>query len=364
MSQNSKQMADDPASPLVGVLVLNYNGLRFLRDCYDSLRKSRYPHFIIYLVDNNSTDQSVEFTQTQYPDVRIIQTGKNSGYSRAYNIAMSQADGKYFVLLNNDVVVDPGWLDHLVPITEKNPEVAALQPKILSMLKPDNFEYAGASGGYIDRYGYPFLRGRIFYSIEPDEHQYDDAADVFWTSGAAMFVRADVLKHAGNLDEDFVHHMEEIDWCWRLHLAGFKLMVIPASVIYHYAGATIKEGSYRKLYWNHRNNIFMLVKNLDTGNLLKILPQRIALDMINVMYSSFIKFDFRHAYAILAAYTWLVSHVPLLWRKRKQVQSRRFCRDKSMEHLVYHRSLVLDYFVWGKSKFSDLKFQVEKRENS
>jgi len=358
MSHSQNQLISDQTFPLVSVLVLNYNGLKFLKDCFNSLRKSYYPNFKIYLVDNNSTDSSVEFTQHHYPEIKILQTRSNAGYSRAYNMAMAEAEGKYFVLLNNDVVVDPGWLDYLVTAAEKDPGIAALQPKILSMLKQNYFEYAGASGGYMDRYGYPFLRGRIFYSIEPDEHQYDTEAEVFWTSGAAMFVRAEVLKRAGNLDEDFVHHMEEIDWCWRLHLTGSSLKVIPDSIIYHYAGATIKEGSYRKLYWNHRNNIFMLFKNLETRNLLKILPRRMGLDGINILYSALVKFDFKHAYAIMVAYTWLLSHLPLLWRKRKQVQAQRFCNDQTMDHLVYPGSLVLDYFVRGKKTFSSLNFRV------
>jgi GT2 family glycosyltransferase len=344
--------------PLVSILVLNYNGLRFLPDCFDSLLASHYPNYEICLVDNNSTDSSVEYTQKNYPVVKILQTHKNAGYSRAYNLAMAAAGGKYFVLLNNDVIVDPGWLIPLVQAAEKDPAIGALQPKILSMIDRKCFEYAGASGGYIDKYGYPFLRGRIFYTIEPDEQQYNTTADVFWTSGAAMFVRAEALKSCGNLDEDFVHHMEEIDWCWRMHLCGYKLQAIPEAVIYHYAGATIKEGSYKKLYWNHRNNIFMLVKNLETLNLVKTIFGRIFLDGINMLYSLLFLFDFKHAWAIAAAYAWLLTHACLLSRKRRQVQSLRSRRDEEIQHLIYPRSIIMDYFIRGNKTFAGLGFRV------
>lgn len=344
--------------PLVSVLVLNYNGLRFLQNCFDSLLASHYPNYEIYLVDNNSTDTSVEYTHQHYPDIKILQTHANAGYSRAYNLAMAEAAGKYLVLLNNDVRVKSDWLIHLVRAAEKEPDLAALQPKVLSMVEQNYFEYAGASGGYIDTYGYPFLRGRIFYTIEPDEHQYDTAVDVFWTSGAAMFVRAEVLKSCGNLDEDFVHHMEEIDWCWRMHLCGYKLRVIPESVIYHFAGATIKEGSYRKLYWNHRNNIFMLIKNLETGNMIKTVSRRMLLDGINIFYSALIRFDFKHVIAILAAYAWLLAHGTLIYRKRQRVQSMRRCKDSAIQHLIYPKSIILDYFLRGNKTFSSLDFRV------
>ncbi len=195
-------------NPLVSVIILNYNGLRFLKDCFDSLVKCSYPNFEILLVDNNSTDESAAFTRKNYPRVKIIQTGGNKGFSWGYNISFEHAAGKYFVLLNNDVAVDPGWLEPLVAAAEADDRIGALQPKILSMIDRQSFEYAGASGGFIDKYGYPFLRGRVFYTIEKDYGQYDNETEVFWTSGAAMFVRAEALLKSGRLDEDFVFHME------------------------------------------------------------------------------------------------------------------------------------------------------------
>lgn len=342
--------------PLISILVLNYNGKQFLKACYDSLLESDYKNFEIVLVDNNSTDDSVAFTKAFFPKVRIIQTGLNGGYSRAYNIAFDQAPGKYFVLLNNDVVVDKNWLEPLVEAAEKDPSIGALQPKIRSLVDEGFFEYAGASGGFIDKYGYPFLRGRIFYTIEKDEGQYDDARTLFWTSGAAMFLRAEALKKSGDLDEDFVHHMEEIDLCWRLHLVGYQLKVIPASIIYHYAGATIKADSFKKLYWNHRNGVITMVKNLQGKNLKHVLFIRFVLDIINIFFAGIVQFDPKHSYSIIKSHWWLLTHWRFIWQKRKTVQAMREVDDEAYFSLVYHHSLVLDYFLRGKKTFQSLQF--------
>jgi GT2 family glycosyltransferase len=292
--------------------------------------------------------------------VKIVQTHQNGGYSRAYNISFREAKGKYYILLNNDVVVANNWLEPLVETAESDNTIGALQPKIRSLIDDGYFEYAGACGGYMDRFGYPFLRGRIFYTIEKDEGQYDDETCVFWTSGAAMFVRAEALKKSGNLDEDFVHHMEEIDLCWRLHLVDYRLKVVPDSVIYHYAGATIKADSFKKIYWNHRNGIFTLIKNLEKGNLAKVLIIRYLLDAINVIHAAIFQFDLKHAYAIIKAHAWLFLHFRMMLQKRKEVQKIRLVPDKKYRYLMYNRILVFDYFLKGKKTFSRLGFNLKE----
>jgi GT2 family glycosyltransferase len=342
--------------PLVSILVLNYNGKKFLKDCFDSLLASEYPNFEIVLVDNKSTDDSVAYTQASYPDIRIVQTQLNGGYSRAYNIAFSQARGKYYILLNNDVVVDKNWLEPLVAAAEKDETIGALQPKIKSLIDEGYFEYAGASGGFMDKYGYPFLRGRIFYTIEKDEGQYDNESPLFWTSGAAMFLRASALEKSGNLDEDFVHHMEEIDLCWRLLLTGYNLRVIPSSLIYHYAGATIKADSFKKLYWNHRNGLIALIKNLELKNLLKVIFIRYLLDIINIFYAGIVQFDPKHSFSIIKSHWWILTHIPFIMNKRKSVQALRLVDDSSYSSLVYRHSVVIDYFLKGKKTFRSLSF--------
>jgi GT2 family glycosyltransferase len=360
MVRNEDRNRTKSNEPLISILVLNYNGKKFLKACFDSILKSTYSNFEIALVDNDSTDDSVTFTEEHYPMVKIIQTGKNGGYSRAYNIAFKATHGKYYLLLNNDVVVAKDWLEPLVETAEADDKIGALQPKIRSLIDDGYFEYAGACGGFMDKFGYPFLRGRIFYTIEKDEGQYNNSTEVFWTSGAAMFVRAEALNKSGDLDEDFVHHMEEIDLCWRLHLVGYRLKVIPDSVIYHYAGATIKADSFKKIYWNHRNGIFTLIKNLERGNLLKKLLGRYILDMINIIHASIGQLDLKHTYAIIKSYIWLMSHLSLMIRKRREVQNLRVVHDKEYQYLLYDKTLVFDYFLKGKKTFKSLGFKIEE----
>ena len=344
-------------APLVSIVVLNFNGKEFLKECLDSLMATNYPNYEIVLVDNNSQDDSVEYVSKTYNMLKIIRLSRNEGYSRAYNLAFGQVHGKYMVLLNFDVKVDTNWLMPLVVAAEKDATIGALQPKLLSMLDEGYFEYAGASGGYIDRYGYPFIRGRIFYTIEKDLGQYDDVCEVFWTSGAALFIRSEAIIQCGALDEDFFLHMEEIDLCWRLHLLGYHLHVIPSSRVYHYVGAALPQGSFLKLYLNHRNNIIMIIKNLQVKNLLPILLIRIMLDKINIVYSALIKFNFKHAWAIIRAYIWILLHIHIVIRKRKEVQKRRVKKDVEYWHLVYPGSLIIDYFIKGKKTFSSLNFK-------
>jgi hypothetical protein len=305
------------------------------------------------MIDNNSTDDSVEYVQQKYPEVKIIQTGSDAGYSRAYNIGFTKAKRTYFVLLNNDVKVKQDWLEPLVNASEQEPETGALQPKLLSLRKPDEFEYAGASGGYIDAFGYPFSRGRIFQTVEKDNGQYDDIVRVFWTTGAAMFLRSDILTETGDLDADFVHHMEEIDLCYRINLAGYTLKVIPESVVYHYGGGTIKYESYSKLYWNHRNSIFMMFKNMGSKKLVGFLIKRFGLDLITLI-QSLIKLNYKQFIAIFHAYLWLISHPHLLIKKRKHVQRKRKVSDHELSSLIYDKSIAYQYFIKKRRTFNKL----------
>lgn len=339
--------------PLVSILILNHNGKKFLEDCYKTVLASTYHNFEVILVDNASTDDSVAFTQKNFPEVKVFETSSNSGYSRGYNLSFREAKGKYYLLLNNDVTVDPGWLEPLVETAEQNPSVAALQPKLVSMLDPKDFEYAGASGGFMDIYGFPFLRGRVFTHMEKDHGQYDDVTQVFWTTGAAMFVRADALKTAGLLDEDFVHHMEEIDLCWRLNLAGYKLMVVPRSRVLHYGGATITTDSFRKIYWNHRNSIFMMLKNLGNKYLPKLIFRRWLLELLAIA-QSLAKLDLKRTTAIIKGHLWLLFHWKLVRQKRREVQKMRKVSDEKLFRLLLPNSLALQYFLKGKKTYREL----------
>ena len=261
------------------IVILNWNGMDWLQKFLETtIKHSISSDTRIYIADNGSTDGSQEWAAGNPGITEIIQLEKNYGFAGGYNRALSQIDARYFVLLNSDVEVTEGWLGPLVEYMDNNPETAACQPKIKSYHKRDYFEYAGAAGGYIDRFGYTFCRGRIFDRIEKDEGQYDTTTDIFWASGACMMVRSDAWKKCGGFDDDFFAHMEEIDLCWRFHLAGYSVACVPESVIYHVGGGSLPYNSERKTYLNFRNNLFLLYKNLPENRLGKIIFQRKILD--------------------------------------------------------------------------------------
>ena len=339
--------------PLVSVLVLNYNGRRFLDDCFNSLREASYPNQEVIMIDNLSTDDSVAYMEEKFPEVKLFQNGINGGFSLAYNNAFKIAKGKYFVVLNNDVKVDKGWLEPMVILCEADEEVGAVQPKLLSMLEPHKFEYAGASGGHLDKYGYAFTRGRLFDLSEEDKGQYDDVADVFWTTGAAMMLRAEALRKSGDMDVDFVHHYEEIDLCYRLNLAGYRLKVVPSSIVYHYGGGIINYESYKKLYWNHRNSVFMMLKNLEGKNLLWFIPSRILLDGMTFAWA-LSSANFKRMKALFHAWLWLTFHPRMIMKKRREVRKMRKLPDNIIFQRMYRRSVALQYFVFKKKTFTEI----------
>ena len=338
--------------PTFSIVIANYNGLAFLPACFDSLLNSTYTNLEILMVDNGSTDDSVAFVETNYPRVRIIKSPVNLSFSGGNNLGIRQASGKYIVLLNNDTEVDPGWLEPLLEEMESDPGIAACQPKILSLQARHMFEYAGAAGGFMDRLGYPFLRGRVFDTIEEDLGQYQAPADLFWTSGAAMVLRADVLQETGLLDESFTLHMEEIDLCWRLHLLDYRLRVRPDSVIYHYGGGTLGSEKMAKMYYNHRNSVFMLIKNYSCRRLAWTLPVRFLLDLVLVI-KSLLTLDLKRAAAVPAAYAWLLAHPVLIRRSRRNVQRMRKVPDTDVDRCLYHGSIVLTYYLKRKKTFRE-----------
>ncbi len=345
--------------PQVDIIVLNYNGKKFLDDCFQSVFKSTYPNFKVYLLDNASTEDDVAYVSEKYPQVGIIKNPLNNGYCAAYNLAFSVCKGKYYLCLNNDVRVHPGWLEPLVELAEKDNTIGALQPKLVSFFNEQEFEYAGASGGKMDVYGYPFLRGRVFDTIEPDNGQYNDITDVFWTSGAAMFLRADVLPHSGPLDNSFVHHMDEIDLCWRILMAGYELKVVPASVVAHYGGATIQAQSFKKMYWNHRNSLFMVIKNYGPQQVLSKTFTHIFLDWLAAGVS-LAKLQFTRVRAVMAAHVWILLNLGLILRHRKEAQQRRRVSDEVVMKQMYPKSIALAYFLRKKTTYTDLINDLKK----
>lgn len=261
------------------VVILNYNGAGMLRLFLPSVIKYS-PEASIYVADNGSSDESCDVVRNEFPAVKLMVLDHNYGFAEGYNRALAQVDEEYAVLLNSDVEVTRGWLSPMTQFLDSNPEVAACQPKLLSFKQKDFFEYAGAAGGFIDKWGYTFCRGRIFNTVERDSGQYDDTTDVFWATGAALMIRNEVYKNNGGLDGRFFAHMEEIDLCWRLRSRGYRIACVPQSHVYHVGGATLKKENPQKTYLNFRNNLLMIYKNAPDCQLKKIMLFRKVFDNV------------------------------------------------------------------------------------
>lgn len=274
--------------PRVDVVIPHYNGAEILLGCLSTLTRTTYPNFSITIVDNGSTDESLTLAKAQHPTIQVLRAGTNLGYAGGCNFGFERTTGKYVVFLNNDTEQEPNWLSELVSIAEQNERIASLQPKLLSIQARNRgervFDYAGAAGGMIDKLGYPYCLGRILDRLETDNGQYDTSVPIFWVSGAAMFARRSALERVGLFDEDFFAHMEEIDLCWRLWKAGFLLYSAPKSIVYHYGGATLSQTNPKKVYLNHRNNVMMITKNADAIRLYLILPLRLLLEFLSMLF--------------------------------------------------------------------------------
>lgn len=261
------------------VVILNYNGAGMLRRFLPSVIEYS-PEASIYVADNGSSDESCDVVRNEFPAVKLMVLDHNYGFAEGYNRALAQVDEEYAVLLNSDVEVTRGWLSPMTQFLDSNPEVAACQPKLLSFKQKDFFEYAGAAGGFIDKWGYTFCRGRIFNTVERDSGQYDDTTDVFWATGAALMIRNEVYKNNGGLDGRFFAHMEEIDLCWRIRSRGYRIACVPQSHVYHVGGATLKKENPQKTYLNFRNNLLMIYKNTPDCQLKKIMLFRKVFDNV------------------------------------------------------------------------------------
>jgi GT2 family glycosyltransferase len=307
-------------SPKIAVVILNWNGEQLFSKFLPSIiEHSQGTNIEIIVADNGSTDQSILYLQQNFSSIRIIDLKENYGFAEGYNQALKQVDADYFVLLNSDVKVAKNWIEPCIFQFESDEKIAAIQPKILSYNQPNSFEYAGAAGGFIDKFGYPFCRGRILDELEEDEGQYDKSTEIFWASGAAMFVRTSALKEAGGLDGDFWAHMEEIDLCWRLKNQGYKVIYEPNSVVYHLGGGTLSYDSPKKVYLNFRNNLWMLFKNLPKEQFKRTFSIRMILD--GVAAAKFLAgFQFRHFWAVANAHVAFYRNLSKLVRKRREIQ--------------------------------------------
>jgi GT2 family glycosyltransferase len=266
--------------PRVSIVIVTWNARPLLARFLPSVVATDYPDLEIVVADNASTDGSAEWVEATFPSVRVVRHPENWRFCRGNNAAIPHTTGRYVCLLNNDVEVTPGWLRPLVALMEEEPDVGAVQPKLLQTEDRARFEYAGASGGHLDDYGYPFARGRLFDNLEPDHGQYDDRADVFWATGAALLLRREAIDQVGLLDEHLEMHMEEIDLCWRLWRAGWRVRVEPASTVFHLGGGSLPQGDPRKVYYNFRNSFLLLHKHLPRHVMARLAPRRYALDTL------------------------------------------------------------------------------------
>ncbi len=330
----------------VAVVILNYNGKKFLEKFLPEVLLHSNEVAEVWVADNCSRDHSVAFLRERFPEVRLIENGNNGGFAAGYNQALQQIEAEYYVLLNSDIEVTPNWIQPVIDLMESDAQVVACQPKIRSYFEKEKFEYAGASGGFIDKYGYPFCRGRIFQQLETDKGQYDDPTEVFWATGACLFVRAEVYHHLGGLDEDFFAHMEEIDFCWRAKNRGYRVMVNPASEVYHIGGGTLPKSSSRKTYLNFRNNFVLLYKNLPSDRLIKVFIARLFLDGVAAM-KFLLQGGVGDFFAVIKAHLYFYRHFSTLRKKRRNLQQHHVSG-------IYNGNIAFDHYLWRKKKYSDL----------
>lgn len=304
----------------------------------------------IYVVDNASTDHSVEFVRSTFPDIKLIVNSENNGYSSGYNKGLKHIEAEYYVLLNSDVDVKPHWITPIIDLMDSDRTIAACQPKILSYNDPTMFEYAGAAGGFIDKDGFMFCRGRIFNHFEKDEGQYDGIKEVFWASGACLFIRADLFHEVGGLDDDFFAHMEEIDLCWRLKNKGYRILFNSDSVVYHVGGGTLSKNNPIKTYLNFRNNLYLLTKNYVESNFALKLLYRLILDGL-AAFKFLLDGHPDHSFSIIKAHFSFYYHFPRFYKKRKASKL-----DESNYNAIgeYKKSIVFKYFIKGIKVFSKL----------
>ena len=330
----------------VAVIILNWNGEKLLREYLPSVIETTDSSIAdVIVADNGSTDSSVELLRKEFPQVKLLEFSENYGFAEGYNRAIKATNYPYTVLLNSDVATTEGWINVLYDYMEANPNVGACQPKIRAYTNKTHFEYAGAAGGFIDRNGYPYCRGRIFDTVEEDKGQYDEVMSIFWATGAALMVRSQLYIDAGGLDKDFFAHMEEIDLCWRILLTGSEIMAVPQSVVYHLGGGSLPASNPRKTYLNFRNNLLMLHKNLPDETRGKTLFIRRLLD--TVAWAKYMAtFDFKNANAILKAHN--------DFKKMRKTYTTHPTIDLLRTRTDCRRNILLDYYLRGRKIWSNL----------
>ena len=319
----------------IAIVILNWNGVRLLEEFLPSV-VAHSTEADVYVADNASTDTSIAFVEKHYPDITIIKNKENGGYAKGYNDALKHVHAEIFCLLNSDVAVTPNWLQPIIEVYQNQPEIAIIQPKILDYKNKEYFEYAGAAGGFIDKLGYPFCRGRIFQALEKDKGQYNDVMEIFWATGACLFIKQEVFNELGGFDEDYFAHQEEVDLCWRAQNRGYKVYYVGNSTIYHLGGSTLSNMNPKKTFLNFRNSLFSIIKNIPTKRAIGIILARLLLDGIAAIRFIF-QLKFNHCFAILKA------HISFYWNVRKMYKKKE--NIKIMLKYYTTKSIVWSHFV-------------------
>ena len=335
----------------VAIVILNWNGQKMLEQYLPSVIQNSKDEATVYVADNASTDQSMAMLRAQFPEVKLIQLEKNWGFAEGYNKALKQIEAEYYLLLNSDIEVTPHWLTPMIAYMDGHADVAACQPKLLSIFERQRYEYAGACGGYLDKYGYPFCRGRIFETVEADGGQYDTVADILWATGAALMIRAKDYWTVNGLDARFFAHNEEIDLCWRLRIRGRRIVCIPESKVYHVGGGTLPKGNPMKTYLNFRNNLTMLYKCLPEAELRGVMRWRWFLDYLAAWEMLILKRnlgDFKAIYRARKAFK--------QWRKDFEGDRREIQASRQLKKIPERKrfALLWQYYVKGRKTFSSL----------
>jgi len=339
-------------TPKVAVVILNWNGIKYLRNFLPSVLASTWPNLDIVVGDNASSDGSVAFLRESYPSIRVIENNANYGFTGGYNRVLAQVDADYYILLNSDVEVQPDWIQPVIALMESDEKIAAAAPKIKSFAQKNYFEHAGAAGGFIDKFGYPFCRGRIFYDIEEDRGQYEAAGEIFWASGASLFIKKKYWQQAGGFDESFFAHMEEIDLCWRLKNMGLKVMYCPQSEVFHVGGGTLNAENPFKTYLNFRNNLLLIKNNLPFWKAFWVINIRMWLDLIALL-RFLMEGKRKDAWAVSRAHQ---NFVKILFTGSSSKAKSKILNLKSKILTgTYTRSIVWDFFIGKKTRFTDLE---------
>ncbi len=333
----------------LSIIIPHHNGEELLFNCLESiLNQISIKDFEIIVVDNGSIDNSADKAKEKFPSINLHKSETNLGYSGGCNFGAKNAKGEYTIFLNNDTLHTKNWIEELIGFLDKNPQAGAAQPKILNATNKDTFDYAGGAGGYIDKYCFPFVRGRIFNSLEKDSNQYDDVKKIFWASGAAFIIRTELLRELNYFDNIYFAYMEEIDLCWRLQALGLGIWNVPTSVVYHFGKQTIKENTFKSHYLNHRNSWILFIKNSATFEKGLLIIKRFILDLMAAVYS-ILTFDIKRFLAIFSSHIWLVYNFKTLLNIRLSNHLRHHKLD-----LIYQRSIAIDYFFRQKKIFNQI----------